>query len=115
MRQIRHQPIAQNQLEHYRIEGGITPSDDSLTTECEIKKVQQLAYQHLKTLQTKHQELRESFLEGLAKALVLDRSPELDNDSLHHIKLDRKEKQLNQLISREKNATNVPENRQNFG
>ena len=102
MRQVRNQPVSPNQLDYYREEGNISEVDLALTTECDIKKAQHVAYQNLKSLQAQHQELRESYLEGLAEAIVLDRAPQLDHDSLQHIKLDRKEKQLKQLIAREK-------------
>jgi len=56
----------------------------------------------MKKLQTKHAELREHFLEELAEAIVLHRCPKIAEDGMKSINRDKAEKQLQQLISRER-------------
>ncbi len=82
--------------------GAISEVESSFTREHEIKKAQQEAYQNLKTLQKSHQELRDTYLEDLAEAIVLDRSPNLADEALTPVRAEWSEKQLKQLISREK-------------
>jgi hypothetical protein len=62
--------VSPNQLDYYREEGNISEADLALTTECDIKKAQHAAYKNLKSLQAQHQELRESYLEGLAEVII---------------------------------------------
>jgi len=102
LRQVRNQPFAKNQLLKYREEGNISEEEHSLSGEQDIQKARQNAYQSLKDLQKQHQELRDTYLEDLAEAIVLDRSPNLADPALEAVKLERSEKQLKQLISREK-------------
>jgi hypothetical protein len=102
LRQVRNQPVALNQLAHFQENGAIDPDQLVLTSESEIKKAQHKAYQHLKEMQLRHLELRETYLEGLAEAIVLDGSPHFDSDSVVHIQKERREKQLKNLMSREK-------------
>jgi hypothetical protein len=87
---------------YFQQEGAISEVESSFTREHEIKKAQQEAYQNLKTLQKSHQELRDTYLEDLAEAIVLDRSPNLADKALAPVRAERSEKQLKQLISREK-------------
>ena len=61
-----------------------------------------LAANDLKECQRKHKELRESHLEGLAEAIVLEQAPTLIFDSVAHIKEERKLQKIQQLIKREK-------------
>jgi len=56
----------------------------------------------LRTLQAQHQQLREGYLESLAEAIVLQHSPLLSQPSMSSVREERVEKQLKQLISREK-------------
>jgi hypothetical protein len=99
LRQVRNQPFAVNQLLKYREEGNILDDEHSLTGEQDIQKARQAAYQNLKELQQQHQTLRDTYLEDLAEAIVLDRSPNLANPTLEAVKVERSEKQLKQLIS----------------
>jgi DNA replication initiation complex subunit (GINS family) len=71
-------------------------------SEVDIKRAQNTAYNQLKEVQAKHTELREHFLEDLAEAIVLHRCPKLAEEGMESIKRDKAEKQLKQLISREK-------------
>jgi hypothetical protein len=102
LRQVRNQPFAANQLLQYRDEGNITEADHQLLEESAIKNAQHEAYKHLKQLQQQHQELCDTYLEDLAEAIVLDRSPHLAEEALATVRKERSEKQLNQLIAREK-------------
>jgi hypothetical protein len=102
LHQVRNHPISPNQLLYYQREGAISEIETSYRHEQDIKKAQQEAYQNLKTLQKNHQELRDTYLEDLAEAIVLDRSPNLADEALTPIRAERSEKQLKQLISREK-------------
>jgi hypothetical protein len=100
--QVRNQPVAVNQLLRYQTEGVISEVDQKLASEQDVKKAQHEAYQQLKRLQQQHQELRDSYLEDLTEAIILDRSPHLAADELEALKVEKKEKQLKQLISCEK-------------
>ncbi len=102
LQQVRNQPFAVNQLLKYREVGNILDDEHSLTGEQDIQKARQAAYQNLKELQQQHQTLRDTYLEDLAEAIVLDRSPNLADPTLEAVKVERSEKQLKQLISREK-------------
>ncbi len=90
-----------NQLLLFQREGGISLSDQEISTVAEIKKAHHTAYSSLKALQKKHHELRESYLEDLAEAIVLERAPQLAETGLEHLHQDKSAKQLKQLISRE--------------
>jgi len=89
----------------YREEGIILDNEHSLTGEQDMQKARQAVYQNLKELQQQHQTLRDTYLKDLAEAIVLDRSPNLAEPTLEAVKVDRPEKQLKQLISREKMRT----------
>jgi hypothetical protein len=102
LRQVRNQPVSANQLNKFYQEGAFIESDKELSTEQDIKHAQHQAFKHLKTLQQQHQELRDNYLEDLAKAIVLDRSPNLADAPMTPVLAERSEKQLKQLISREK-------------
>jgi hypothetical protein len=100
--QVRNLPVSTNQLEHFQRDGELSEEAQALSEEVDIKKAQSAACKNLKELQTKHQELRETYLEDMAKAIILDRSPTLAEPGLEPITKDRAEKQLKQLLSREK-------------
>lgn len=102
LRAIRNQPISSIQLNHYQIEGAIPPEQAAFTAEKDITQAQHEAYTHLKKLQEQHEELRESYLEGLAEAIILNRIPKLNDEGLESIKREKVAKQLSQLLSREK-------------
>jgi hypothetical protein len=51
--------------------------------------------------QKRHVELRTSSLEGLVEAIVLDRSPDLEQNSVAHVKEERVTAQIQQLLKRE--------------
>jgi hypothetical protein len=76
--QVQNQPVSANQLNKFYQEGAITESDKEPSTEQDIKVAQHQAFQHLKTLQQQHQELRDTYLEDLAEAIVLDCSPKIE-------------------------------------
>jgi len=102
LRQVRHQPVSATYLQRLQQEGHITPESALCETEQEIKHKQHQAYTHLKDLQARHTELRESFLEGLAEAIVLHRNPRLEDEGMEAVKKSKAEQQLKQLMSREK-------------
>jgi len=102
LRQARQQPVSESQLNHFLLDGDITQDSINITTEADIKKEHHAAYQNLKVLQSQHVELRERYLEDLAEAIVLHRCPKLADEGMESVKRDRAEKQLKQLISREK-------------
>jgi hypothetical protein len=60
-----------------------------------------LAYNTLKNPQKHHKELRASHLEALVEAIVLHHSPELQYDSVVHIKEECTIKQIKEMIRHE--------------
>jgi len=75
MRQARHQPVSERQLRLFQMEGEIIPEEVNLVNKSDIKKMRHEAYNTLKELQAKHNELRETYLDGLAEAIVLEQCP----------------------------------------
>ena len=102
LRQVRGQPVSASQLHLFQREADISPQDQALAVESDVKKAQHQAYSALKELQKRHQELRDTYLENLAEAIVLNRTPQLAESGLEHLLKDKSAKQLKQLISREK-------------
>jgi hypothetical protein len=51
LRQARNLPVSINQLEHFQRDGEVTPEEQLLTSETDIKKAQNAAYKLLKELQ----------------------------------------------------------------
>jgi hypothetical protein len=72
LRQVRQQPISEIQLTHFQNEGAIPTEAIALTSEKDIKQAQHEAFTNLNSLQEQHEELWESYLEGLAEAIVLN-------------------------------------------
>lgn len=60
------------------------------------------AFQHMKDHQKQSKQLRSSFLESLAEAIVLHQAPNLAYDSMEHIRTERTLKQVKAFIRREK-------------
>jgi len=102
LRQSRNMPVSANQLERFRIDGGISDSSPALQSPTEVREAQHAAYQHLKSLQQQHQQLRDTYLEELAEAIILDRSPHLEDEKHAHILAEQRARQIKQIISREK-------------
>jgi hypothetical protein len=102
LRQVKNQPVSESQLRHLQQEGDLPNEALENMSEVDIKRAQNTAYSQLKELQAKHTELREHFLEDLAEAIVLHRCPKLAKEGMESVKRDKAEKQLKQLISREK-------------
>jgi hypothetical protein len=102
LRQAHQKPFSPVQLTHYQAEGNIPPEATTITDVKIIKREQHKAFLNLKSLQEQHEGLRESYLEGLAEAIVLNRSPKLAEEGMESIKRDRANKQLRRLLSREK-------------
>jgi len=102
LKQARNLPVSLNQLDHFWVAGAIPPKDHALHEEVDIKAVHSKAYTTLKELQAKHQELRDDYLEDLAEAIILDRSPSSAHDTAAHVLAEKTAKQLQQLISQEK-------------
>jgi hypothetical protein len=88
IRQLRGRPVSEVQLKHLQIKGDIASNLVSSSSVVAAKQAQHQAFQNLKTLQSQHEEIRESFLEGLAEAIVLNRGPKLAEEGLESIKRD---------------------------
>jgi len=97
LRQARNLPVSINQLEHFKRDGEVTPEEQLLTSETDIKKAQNAAYKLLKELQAKHQDLRDSYLEDVAEAIILDRNPKLADPGLEPAKKEKVEKRSARL------------------
>ncbi len=67
--------MSERQLRLFQMEGEIIPEEVNLVNKSDIKKMRHEAYNTLKELQAKHNELRETFLDGLAEAIVLEQCP----------------------------------------
>jgi len=100
LRQSSNKPVSVNRLERFRQEGSIPNDEHSLYRKKDIKAAQTNAYQNLKALQAQHHQLRDNTLEELAEAIILDRSPHLEDERQAHILAERTSKQVKQLISR---------------
>jgi len=102
LRQVCGQSVSVNQLLLFQREADISPQEQDLTAESDIKTAQHQVYSTLKALQKQHQELRETYLEDLAEVIVLNRASHLAENGLEYLLKDRSAKQLQQLPSREK-------------
>ncbi len=111
MWQIRNQPISFGKLEQYLREGDIQGDHQVVTTDEEAINHIHAASTVLRDCQRSHQELRESHLESLAEAIVLEQAPTLIYDSMAHIKEERVASQIQQLIQWEKIAEVLSQNR----
>jgi hypothetical protein len=87
-------------MEKYKIEGEVEEQVDLM--ERDILAAHHRVYRHLKALQLKHTQLREEHLEALAEAIVLQKSQQLGVQSMATILEGKVEKQLKQLVFREK-------------
>jgi hypothetical protein len=75
---------------------------DTQYTEAAIVQAIKDAYQELQANQKKHRELRTSYLESLAEAIVLHQSPNLEASEAAPIRIERTKHHVKQLIHREK-------------
>jgi hypothetical protein len=89
-------------LQQYFTEGNLPENSTEVNTEEEVIQHLRTAYANLRNYQKKHHELRASYPLGLAEAIVLDQAPSLVFESMTDVKVERTEKQLKQLIQREK-------------
>ena len=62
-------------LQQYFTEGNLPENSTEVNTEEEVIQHLRTAYDNLRNYQKKHHELRASYLEGLAEAIVLDQAP----------------------------------------
>jgi hypothetical protein len=99
-RHVSKLPVSSIQMEKYKIEGEVEEQLDLM--ERDILAAHHRVYRHLKALQLKDTQLREEHLEALAEAIVLQKSPQLGVQSMATILEGKVEKQLKQLVFREK-------------
>jgi hypothetical protein len=72
-----------------------------IVTEAEAVKHLQGAYKNMTSHQNNHKQLRATYLESLAEAIILHRSPLLDRPEAESLKHESKLKQIKQLQKRE--------------
>jgi hypothetical protein len=92
--------VSPQHLQHYATKAGLTklPTQDISTAITNLRQT----YQDLKTLCKQNTTLRQNYLEDLAEAIVLMRSPNLHNPSLKSTRESLTLQQLKSLIQREK-------------
>lgn len=100
-RQARHLGISLPKLQSLQEQAGLTAEEVQVESVPEILKWLQLAADALRQNLRRHTELRNTHLEDLAEAIVLDRSPGLVHESVAHIKDERVTTQIKQLLKRE--------------
>jgi hypothetical protein len=100
-RQARHLGISLPKLQSLQEQSGLTAEEVQVESVPEILKWLQLAADALRQNLRRHTELRNTHLEDLAEAIVLDRSPGLVHESVAHIKDERVTTQIKQLLKRE--------------
>jgi hypothetical protein len=91
--------VSNLQLSFYGEAAGITMEDTVSMSRQEIQEAYRQSYRELWQKQKMHRELRETYLEQLAEAIVLERAPHLNQDSMQTICHEQVEKQVKQLIS----------------
>jgi hypothetical protein len=101
LRSFQHLPVSDEKLELYKKEANIT-IDEEVRDWHSVNAAYKAAYQKLRTLQEKQQELRENHLQQLVEAVILERFPELGTDSMATARQSKVEKQIKQLTYREK-------------
>ncbi len=90
-------------LQHYHSEAALPLSNLSEDfSETQLIQAIKAAYHTMVSHQKNHPQLRQSYLEGLAEAIVLHQSPTLSSPEATHIRAERTSKQLKNLIRREK-------------
>jgi hypothetical protein len=82
-------------------QAGFSDEEVNVTSVRVILQQLQLAANTLCQHQKRHSELHSTYLEELAEAIVLDRSPNLVHDSLAHVKEERVASQIQHLLKRE--------------
>jgi hypothetical protein len=100
-RQVRNLGILLPRLITLQSQAGLSDEEVNVTSVRAILQQLQLASNTLCQHQNRHSELRSTYLEELAEAIVLDRSPNLVHDSLAHVKEDCVASQIQHLLKRE--------------
>jgi hypothetical protein len=100
-RQARRLSVSQPRLASLQLQAGLLEADISISSVDRILQCLQQAATSLRDYQKRHRELRAKYLEELAEAIVLDRSPDLEHSSMVHVKEDRVTNQIKQLLKRE--------------
>jgi hypothetical protein len=91
-------------LQHYQVTAALPEIHlSSFYPESTIINEIRLAHRKMRTSQKDHKKLRESYLEQLAEAIVIHRSPSLDTNEATPIRMERVAKLLKQLLKRERN------------
>ncbi len=93
--------MSQPRLASLQLQAGLLEADISISSVDRILQCLQQAATSLRDYQKRHRELRAKYLEELAEAIVLDRSPDLEHSSMVHVKEDRVTNQIKQLLKRE--------------
>jgi hypothetical protein len=96
------QHVSRATLVHHSTAGIILPNLLELSSHSDIISHLQASYQHLKIMQLQHGQLRATFLEELAEAIVINQQPNLTFDSMEPVRREPTLKQLKQLQSRER-------------
>jgi hypothetical protein len=102
LKKAQGRPVSEMVLTRLCMEGALPPDHISNLSQMATIAGLRNTYKQLNYLQSQHEQLRASFLEDLAEAIVLHQSPNLSFDSLSEIKKERILKQLKQLQFREK-------------
>jgi len=100
-RQARHLGISLPRLTNLKLQAELSDMEIQVTLVHEILTHLQQAADSLHQHQRQHVELRTTYLESLAEAIVLERSPNLVHESVSHVKEERMASQVKQLIKQE--------------
>ncbi len=94
--------MSQAALQKYHKEADLPQvTYDNTYNEAALVQAIKDAYKELRDKQKKHRELRISYLESLAEAIVLHHSPHLEATAAAPIRTERTQHQVKQLIYRE--------------
>jgi len=100
-RQTKNHKVNLSRLQVLQDQAGLTPDQAINISATQILEHLQAAATTLRQYQKRHRELRATYLEGLAEAIVLDRSPNLEHSSVAHVKEERVSSQIRHLLKRE--------------
>jgi hypothetical protein len=100
-RQARRLVVSLPRLDSLQQQAGLSQEEVALTVVDQILLWLQQAANTLHDYQKRHGQLRATYLEELAEAIVLDQSLDLEHSSVVHVKDDRVTKQIKHLTKRE--------------
>jgi hypothetical protein len=93
--------VSKPRLASLQLQAGLLEAEISISSVEQILQRLQQAATSLRDFQKRHRELRATYLEGLAEAIVPDRSPDLEYSSMVQVQDDRVTNQIKQLLKRE--------------